>query len=89
MKMWWQGDAALDAQMKDEFEGYLNEHLTFKEEMKGDPTSLLSYILLTDQFARNIYRNDPRAFATDEFAREVCRCSSPTRRNHPHTLTDT
>ena len=59
-------------QIKAEFEDYLKDHLTFKEEMKGDgPHSTLAYILLTDQFPRNMYRNDPRAFATDVFAREA------------------
>ena len=33
------------------------------------PYTCLAYILLLDQFTRNIYRNQPQAFAHDELAR--------------------
>lgn len=31
----------------------------------------LAYLIVTDQFPRNMFRNDPRAFATDAMARHV------------------
>jgi len=35
------------------------------------PSSGLALVLLLDQFPRNMFRGDPRAFATDPLAREV------------------
>lgn len=35
------------------------------------PTGALALVLLLDQVPRNLFRNDPRAFATDEQARRV------------------
>ncbi|WP_417587139.1 DUF924 family protein [Pararhodobacter oceanensis] len=32
------------------------------------PEGMLAYLVLTDQFPRNMFRNDPRAFATDPHA---------------------
>ena len=32
------------------------------------PNGVLAYIILTDQFPRNMFRDDPRAFATDRAA---------------------
>ena len=38
-----------------------------------DPHDLLAFILILDQFPRQIYRNTPRAFAYDSAAHTVCR----------------
>ena len=38
-----------------------------------DPHDLLAFILILDQFPRQIYRNTPRAFAYDSAARTICR----------------
>jgi uncharacterized protein (DUF924 family) len=35
------------------------------------PRSALALVILLDQFPRNMFRGDPRAFATDPLAREV------------------
>ena len=35
------------------------------------PRGALAYLILTDQFPRNMFRNDPRAFATDALARDA------------------
>ena len=35
------------------------------------PKGCLAYLIVTDQFPRNMFRDDPRAFATDEMARKV------------------
>jgi uncharacterized protein (DUF924 family) len=34
---------------------------------------LLALVVILDQFSRNLYRNDPRAFAQDEHARRLAR----------------
>lgn len=72
MKIWWQGDRALDLKIKEEFEENLQNHLVYKDEMKlNGPESTLAYILLVDQFPRNMYRNSAKAFEFDPFAREM------------------
>ncbi len=38
-----------------------------------DPHDLLAFILILDQFPRQIYRNTPRAFAYDSAAHTICR----------------
>ncbi|WP_163997809.1 DUF924 family protein [Pyxidicoccus caerfyrddinensis] len=40
---------------------------------KDEPRSCLALVLLLDQFPRNLFRDTPRAFATDALAREVSR----------------
>ncbi|WP_209424799.1 DUF924 family protein [Pararhodobacter sp. SW119] len=37
----------------------------------SNPTGALAYIIVTDQFPRNLFRDDPRAFATDRMARDA------------------
>jgi len=37
------------------------------------PEGALAYLILTDQFPRNMFRGDPRAFATDAAARAAAR----------------
>jgi len=36
-------------------------------------TGTLAFLILTDQFPRNMFRGDPRAFATDPIARDAAR----------------
>src|SRR5688572_4156354 len=36
---------------------------------RASPEPMLALVILLDQFSRNLYRNDPRAFAQDEMAR--------------------
>lgn len=40
---------------------------------KGTPRGALALILLLDQFPRNMFRGEPRSYATDHLAREVAR----------------
>ncbi|MCX7888980.1 MAG: DUF924 domain-containing protein [Rhodobacteraceae bacterium] len=37
------------------------------------PRGALAYLILADQFPRNMFRGDPRAFATDALARDAAR----------------
>ncbi|MEM6940582.1 MAG: DUF924 family protein [Pseudomonadota bacterium] len=63
---WYAVDAALDADIKTRFfdtwvaatEGAHSLWLTY-------PTGVLAYIILTDQFPRNMFRDDAKAFQTD------------------------
>ena len=67
---WYMGGDALDQEIRDKFEdlynhaceGALSLWLTY-------PTGTLAYIILLDQFSRNMFRDTPKAFATDGLAR--------------------
>ena len=71
---WYKSDPAFDAEIKDRFEaawheatqGALGLWLTY-------PTGTLAYIILTDQFPRNMYRDTAQAFATDRIARAAAK----------------
>ncbi|TDL84160.1 DUF924 domain-containing protein [Palleronia sediminis] len=66
---WYNGSEALDAEIRDRFlgdwealrAGGLSLWLTASR-------SALAYIIVADQFPRNMFRDDPRAFALDAMA---------------------
>ncbi len=66
---WYDGSDAIDAAVRDRFQtawqeahdGAYGLWLTY-------PSGALAYVLLTDQFPRNMFRDDARAFATDRQA---------------------
>ncbi len=67
---WYRGGEALDAEVQERFGPTLDEAnagacglwLTY-------PAGTLAYIILTDQFTRNMFRGEARAFASDCAAR--------------------
>ena len=71
---WYKSDAAFDATIRDRFaeawreaaEGALGLWLTY-------PSGVLAYIILTDQFPRNMFRDSGDAFATDHLARAAAK----------------
>jgi uncharacterized protein (DUF924 family) len=66
---WYKQDDALDAQIRDKFqdawqgamEGRYSLWLTY-------PSGTLAYIVLTDQFSRNMFRGSAKSFASDRMA---------------------
>jgi uncharacterized protein (DUF924 family) len=66
---WYEADDALDQTIRERFgaawkaatEGAFSLWLTY-------PNGALAYIILTDQFPRNMFRDDARAFSTDRAA---------------------
>ncbi|WP_299549244.1 DUF924 family protein [uncultured Tateyamaria sp.] len=66
---WFKTDAALDQSIRDRFgeawkaatEGKFALWLTY-------PSGALAYVILTDQFPRNMFRDDAAAFSTDKAA---------------------
>lgn len=68
-KGWYDQDEALDQAIRDRFEetwtrsteGALSLWLTY-------PSGVLAYIILTDQFPRNMFRGQGKAFSTDRVA---------------------
>jgi uncharacterized protein (DUF924 family) len=73
---WYGGGEALDQLIRDRFEdtykkacdGALSLWLTY-------PSGILAYIILTDQFSRNMYRDTPKSFATDGLARAAAKAA--------------
>ena len=71
---WYKSDPALDAKIRDRFlttwqqaaDGALSLWLTY-------PSGTLAYIILTDQFPRNMSRDSSDAFATDGIARAAAK----------------
>jgi uncharacterized protein (DUF924 family) len=69
---WWAKDQAFDDEIRVPFlalhEGAARGELShFEETAEG----ALALLILLDQFPRNLFRGSPRAFATDQKAREV------------------
>lgn len=66
---WWKKDAAFDALIKDRF-GAVHAQAAQCElyNWRVTPRGRLAEIIVLDQFSRNIYRNDARAFAADAIA---------------------
>lgn len=75
-KGWYGVDPTLDQAIRDRFmasweraqEGACSLWLTY-------PTGVLAYLILMDQFPRNMFRDDPRAFSTDMAALEAAKCA--------------
>ena len=71
---WFGGGDALDARVRERFlptweaamEGRLGLWLT-------SPPDALAYVILLDQFPRNMFRGDPRSFASDRHARAAAK----------------
>ena len=73
-KAWFVKDSAFDAEVRNQFLATLEaaergELMHWREA----PKRCLSLVLLLDQFPRNIFRDTPRAFATDAMALETTR----------------
>lgn len=71
---WYSVDEELDARVRDRFEalwenateGALSLWLTY-------PSGALAYVILTDQFPRNMFRGSAKAFSTDRAALTVAK----------------
>mgnify|MGYP005850410919 CR=1 FL=1 len=65
-KDWWRKDDALDAKVAARFAGVYEElRKSVPAPWLDTPEGVLAAILVLDQFPRNMFRNTPRAFATD------------------------
>jgi len=71
---WYKSDSALDEAIRSRFLSAWEqlESGGLKEWIDG-PDGALAYIILADQFPRNMFRDDPRSFATDPAARAAAR----------------
>ena len=71
---WFRKDAAFDAQIRRRF-GALHAAAAARarEAWRASPGPMLSLVVVLDQFSRNLFRADARAFAQDAHARECAR----------------
>lgn len=75
-KGWYEASDALDETIRKRFlddynrmvAGSLSLWLTY-------PTGTLAYIILADQFSRNMFRDTPQAFATDKIAKAAAKAA--------------
>jgi uncharacterized protein (DUF924 family) len=71
---WYKGGDAIDAACRDGFgDLWQAAHDGGLEHWVQGTAGTLAYLIITDQFARNIWRGDARAFATDARARGAAR----------------
>jgi len=69
--LWWSKNSEVDSEIRARFESYIQLAGDGKlDHWRVEPRGRLALIILTDQFPRNIYRDDPRAFAFDAKALE-------------------
>lgn len=73
---WFIKDAALDARIGELF-GPVYEHLaqTPSEDLVADATQALAAVVVLDQFSRNMFRDDAKAFALDDKALDIARAA--------------
>ena len=71
---WFRKDERFDAEIRRRF-GELHGAAAqgALEDWRKDRESMLALIVVLDQFSRNLYRDDPRAFAQDAQARDCTR----------------
>jgi len=71
---WFRKDPDFDAQIRSRFLAlHARAALGECERWRDDPDSLLALIVVLDQFSRNLYRDDPRAFSQDAAALDCAR----------------
>ncbi len=73
-KRWWTKSDAFDEAIKAHF---LHEYEAVvageRESGRNTARGTLAYIIVLDQFSRNMFRGTPEMFTADELAREACR----------------
>jgi len=72
-KRWWTKSDAFDETIKSQFLGDYEAIVAGdREAWRSTARGALAYIIVLDQFSRNMFRGTPTMFAADELAREVC-----------------
>lgn len=71
---WFGSSASVDAELRRRY-GRLLLGLATRApgEFLTSPRGALAAVLLFDQLPRNLYRDDPRGFASDDLARAICK----------------
>ena len=75
-KAWFSKNAEFDASLDDQFGGLLKKASSNElSAWENEPESALALILLLDQFSRNLFRNDARAFSQDPWCLKIAKSS--------------
>ncbi len=73
---WYAGGAALDAEIKEKFEEDWNRAMAGTNSLwLTYPSGTLAYIILTDQFSRNMFRGTGKSFASDRLAKAAAKAA--------------
>ncbi|MGD2141563.1 MAG: DUF924 family protein [Burkholderiales bacterium] len=71
---WWKKNPEVDREIRERFAAALDDAANGKQDdWNASARGCLANIILADQFPRNMYRDTPRAFATDHLARTWCK----------------
>ena len=69
---WFRKDPEFDREIRDRFETLHEEAAAGKlDDWKQEARSCLALVIVLDQFPRNMFRGDPRSYATDRKAQET------------------
>ena len=71
---WFRKDASFDEEIRRRF-GDVHAAAARREldAWRAQPRSMMALVVVLDQFSRNLYRNDARAFAQDAYALEIAK----------------
>ena len=72
---WYARSDALDQSIRDRFLPAWSRAADLAPAWADTPEGALAGLILTDQFPRNMFRDDPRAFDTDPLARALARAA--------------
>lgn len=72
---WYQRSDALDESIRQRFLPAWQQAATLAPSWADTPEGALAGLILTDQFPRNMFRDDPRAFDTDPLARRLAQAA--------------
>jgi uncharacterized protein (DUF924 family) len=65
-RRWWRKDPAFDAEIRERFGGvHARIEAGACEGWLEDPRGLVAYVIVLDQFSRNMFRDTPAMFASD------------------------
>lgn len=71
-KKWFRGGPKFDAEIRARFSGHHAAAAAgLLEAWRVTPAGALALLLILDQFSRNMFRRDARAFATDAYSRMI------------------
>jgi len=70
--LWFRGGDAVDARIRDRFAAQREDAVAgrLNDDWGATPRGQLARVILVDQFSRNLFRDDPRAFEHDTLARQ-------------------
>ncbi len=70
---WWKKDPSWDEEIRQRFSEDVEQAKNGNyDDWKQKPLGCLAWIILLDQFSRNLYRGSAQSFAQDELARQAC-----------------